>query len=128
MKIFSFLIVLTLLGCNTYNSKMNSLLERKAELESQYKDADSISAEFTKRDTRMIEGINRKYLEEQIATGFTYSAEWFRKWAKEKELILESKVFKTNIDSAEIYENNSKLFLKQLKSVEYSIDSLSKLK
>jgi hypothetical protein len=69
----------------------------------------------------------RKYEEEQIA-GVNTSSEWFRKWSKERGLILESNIFHSNTDSAEKYAKNSKILLNQLKNIEYSIDSLSKLK
>lgn len=127
MKNLLVLIMIILASCNTYNDKMNNLLESKAKLELEYKIADSMSANFTERNTIMIKGINRKYEEEQIA-GVNTSSEWFRKWSKERGLILESNIFHSNTDSAEKYAKNSKILLNQLKNIEYSIDSLSKLK
>lgn len=127
LTLSTLVIAIILISCNTYNDKMNNLLEKKALLELQYKVADSISANFTERNTKMILGINRKYEEEQIA-GVNTSLEWYRKWSKERGLILESNIFQSNTDSAESYENSSKILLNQLKSIEYSIDSLSKLR
>jgi hypothetical protein len=101
---------------------MNGFLKKKAELETQYKIADSISADFTKRNSKMINDINTKYLEQE-ALKIDVS-----QWDKEVKINLESSIFKANRDSAEKYEKNSIIFLNQIKSIEYSIDSLSKLK
>jgi hypothetical protein len=112
-----------LIGCDTYNSKMNNLLESKAKLESEYKFADSISGDYTRKNTKMINTINKKYLEKEIS-GKGNNGEWF----KEIMMKQESSEYKSNTENALKYENNLKILLNQIKSVEYSIDSLSKLK
>jgi hypothetical protein len=121
MKNLLVLIVLILVSCNTYNDKMNGLLQKKSELESQYKVADSISADFITKNRKAINDINEKYQGQEILKVFD-------KWTKEINLKTESSIYKSNSDSAVIYAKNSKILLNQLKSIEYSIDSLSKLK
>lgn len=125
MKYISTLITISLMliGCDTYNSKMNNLLESKAKLESEYKFADSISGDYTRKNTKMINTINKKYLEKEIS-GKGNNGEWF----KEIMMKQESSEYKSNTENALKYENNLKILLNQIKSVEYSIDSLSKLK
>ena len=123
MKNLLVLIMIILASCNTYNDKMNNLLESKAKLESEYKFADSISGDYTRKNTKMINTINKKYLEKEIS-GKGNNGEWF----KEIMMKQESSEYKSNTENALKYENNLKILLNQIKSVEYSIDSLSKLK
>ncbi len=114
MRVLLLITTILLFSCNGYNDKMNSLLERKSELESKFNIADSTSAMFTNKNDTILE-VNIKNFNESKASS-------------ELSEILNSKEYKSNNDSAKKYLGISRNYLSQLEKLKYSIDSLSKLK
>jgi hypothetical protein len=100
------LVIAGLTSCNTYNDKMNTLLQNKSQLES----------EFYRAEVKMS-------LFEIESTDFLS-----KELDKNNFDVMSSPVYKQLGDSVHKYASIAQSFKSELSKVNYSIDSLSKLK
>lgn len=140
MKNLLFLMILILASCNTYNDKMNRLLNIKSILENQLDSAIYNENLYKRKAESMLLNYDgsikgeppppppsASYLDIE-KTFDEYSVKNIERIEKQNKIAEESNEYKTYMDSVDIYS-----FLKfeikyDLKKINYSIDSLSKLK
>lgn len=110
---------ISFISCNSYNDKMNALLNKKSELESVIKITDSTDKSYGKKITDVING---RTDENNPEINFADTS------IADLEKRLESKEYKMYSDSTKKYYSLRRGYEESLKQVNYSIDSLSKLK
>ena len=133
-------MILILASCNTYNDKMNRLLNIKSILENQLDSAIYNENLYKRKAESMLLNYDgsikgeppppppsASYLDIE-KTFDEYSVKNIERIEKQNKIAEESNEYKTYMDSVDIYS-----FLKfeikyDLKKINYSIDSLSKLK
>ena len=133
-------MILILTSCNTYNDKMNRLLNIKSILENQLDSAIYNENLYKRKAESMLLNYDgsikgeppppppsASYLDIE-KTFDEYSVKNIERIEKQNKIAEESNEYKTYMDSVDIYS-----FLKfeikyDLKKINYSIDSLSKLK
>ena len=116
MKNLLVLIIIILVSCNTYNDKMNNLLQAKADLESKLTASDSLGELYNTERNKIRDASKLS------------SYKSLSEYLIQARLIRNSPEHKRISDSVSKYVKISSIYQIQLKKVVYSIDSLSKLK
>ena len=110
------------ISCNSYNDNMNALLNKKSELENAIKITDSTNNIYLNKRLNIIQGISDEK-EPEINFGDTTITS-----IGDIEKRYESKEYKMYSDSVKKYKSLLYGYEESLKQVNYSIDSLFKLK
>lgn len=113
---------ISLISCNSYNDKMNALLSKQSELEGVIKITDSIIMSYVKKRIDVVDGstTTKEEMERTAQFAVTPPVRILKKYR--------SKEYKMYSDSIKKYEFLRLEFKESSKQVNYSIDSLSKLK
>lgn len=133
-------IAIILISCNTYNDKMNRFLNLKSTLEKKLDSAEQNENLYNRKAESMFLNLDGSIKgeppppppssKENIEKGEfdEYSTKNIERIQRLNRMALESNEYKMYIDSASNYRSLKFYHELELKKINYSIDSLSKLK
>lgn len=109
------------MSCNSYNDKMNELLQQKSKIDKILKQSDSLTISYARKCQLVLDGNPIDSTGKLIIYKLSTSVGDYEKRINSIE-------YKMYSDSIHKYDSITYYYSKFLKQIEYSIDSLSKLK
>jgi len=121
MKPYLIILATFLMSCNSYNDRMNELLQQKSKIDNILKESDSLSVSYARKSQLVLDGNPFDSTGKLITNKLSTSVGDYEKRVNSIE-------YKMYSDSIHKYDSISYYNRKFLEQIQYSIDSLSKLK